>query len=139
MLALADAGIPISEHVGGIAVGIMMPGDGNCDVDDATLASNKHGIEEAVILTDISGLEDFHGDMDMKAVGTSKGVTALQLDVKRPIPVDVLPAALEAAARGINLVVDELNATLDAPRLEVPHSADVTTLRRPPGYRFDLR
>jgi polyribonucleotide nucleotidyltransferase len=37
---------------------------------------------QAVILTDIQGLEDFLGDMDFKVTGTAKGITALQMDNK---------------------------------------------------------
>ena len=119
-LALADAGIPISEHAGGIAVGVMMPGDGSYESDNQTGPSSTHDTEHPVILTDINGLEDFHGDMDMKVIGTSTGITALQLDVKRPLPVDVLPDALEAATRGVAAVIDALNGALDEPRSSLP-------------------
>lgn len=36
------------------------------------------------LLTDITGLEDFMGDMDFKTAGTNAGLTAVQLDVKLP-------------------------------------------------------
>ncbi len=64
-LALMDAGVPISAAVSGIAMGII--------VESPT---------KYAILTDIIGLEDFNGEMDFKATGTAKGITALQLDVK---------------------------------------------------------
>ncbi len=65
-LALMDAGVPITAPVAGISVGMMS--------DD----------KDYVLMTDIIGLEDFSGDMDFKVAGTSKGITAIQLDVKIP-------------------------------------------------------
>lgn len=61
-MSLMDAGVPLLAPVAGISVG---------KVDD-------------VLLTDIIGLEDYHGDMDFKVAGTQKGITAIQLDVKVP-------------------------------------------------------
>ena len=63
-LALMDAGVPISDPVGGISIGLVEEGD------------------KYVLLTDIAGLEDHTGDMDFKVAGTKNGVTAIQLDVK---------------------------------------------------------
>ena len=63
-LALMDAGVPIKEPVGGIAMGLVKEGD------------------DYVILTDIQGAEDHLGDMDFKVAGTRDGVTALQMDIK---------------------------------------------------------
>ena len=62
-LALMDAGVPIKAPVSGIAMGLIKEGD------------------DVVILSDIQGLEDFLGDMDFKVCGTSKGITALQMDL----------------------------------------------------------
>jgi polyribonucleotide nucleotidyltransferase len=64
-LALMDAGVPITNPVAGIAIGLMTLGD------------------KYKILTDIIGLEDFAGDMDFKVAGTKDGITAIQLDVKK--------------------------------------------------------
>ncbi|MBI2587304.1 S1 RNA-binding domain-containing protein, partial [Candidatus Amesbacteria bacterium] len=61
-MSLMDAGAPLLAPVAGISIGI---------VDD-------------VLLTDIIGLEDYHGDMDFKVAGTESGITAIQLDVKVP-------------------------------------------------------
>lgn len=65
-LALMDAGVPIKAAVAGVAMGLM---------------TNEEGTQYAV-LTDIQGLEDATGDMDFKVAGTSKGITALQMDIK---------------------------------------------------------
>ncbi|MDD3679660.1 MAG: polyribonucleotide nucleotidyltransferase [Candidatus Shapirobacteria bacterium] len=67
-LSLMDAGVPITDAVAGIAIGIV---------------SQKTGDkEEYQLLTDIAGVEDFNGEMDFKVAGTTKGITAIQLDVK---------------------------------------------------------
>jgi polyribonucleotide nucleotidyltransferase len=63
-LALMDAGVPIKEPVGGIAMGLIKEGD------------------KVAVLTDIQGLEDHIGDMDFKVAGTKNGITALQMDIK---------------------------------------------------------
>lgn len=63
-LSLMDAGVPILSPVAGIAMGLIKEED------------------QIAILTDIQGMEDHFGDMDFKVAGTSKGVTALQMDIK---------------------------------------------------------
>ncbi len=63
-LALMDAGVPIKKHVAGIAMGLIK-------------TNNKK-----FILSDIIGDEDKLGDMDFKIIGTNKGITALQMDMK---------------------------------------------------------
>ena len=63
-LALMDAGVPIKNLVGGIAMGLIKEG------------------EHVAVLTDIQGMEDHLGDMDFKVAGTTEGITALQMDIK---------------------------------------------------------
>jgi len=63
-LSMMDAGVPITAPVAGIAMGLIKEED------------------NIAILTDIQGLEDHFGDMDFKVAGTSKGITALQMDIK---------------------------------------------------------
>ena len=63
-LALMDAGVPIREHVAGVAMGLILKGS------------------KYAILTDIQGLEDALGEMDFKVAGTKKGITAIQMDIK---------------------------------------------------------
>ena len=66
-LCLMDGGVPIETAVGGIAMGLV-----GCE----------GGGEGPVLLSDILGLEDGLGDMDLKLAGTKDGLTAVQLDVK---------------------------------------------------------
>lgn len=63
-LGLMDAGVPISQPVAGISIGLVKVAD------------------RFVLLTDIIGDEDHYGDMDFKVAGTQKGVTGIQLDLK---------------------------------------------------------
>jgi polyribonucleotide nucleotidyltransferase len=71
-LSLMDAGVPILAPVAGISTGLITP-------DDYPEKTGGY-----LLLTDIIGMEDHHGDMDFKVAGTAKGITAIQLDVKVP-------------------------------------------------------
>ncbi len=70
-MALMDAGVPIKESVCGVAMGILT----RTEIDDNGLEK----IIEHKILTDISGFEDYYGDMDFKIAGTINGITAVQV------------------------------------------------------------
>lgn len=101
-LALMDAGVPISEPVAGIAMGLIKEG------------------EDFLVLTDILGAEDHLGDMDFKVAGTAQGVTSLQMDIKiAGIPTDVLSRALDQAKQARLHILDEMNKVLDKPREEL--------------------
>ena len=101
-LALMDAGVPIKAPVSGVAMGLIL--DGNLPL----------------ILTDIADAEDFAGDMDFKVTGTTKGVTALQMDMKVPgLPVDILKLALEKAKKGRFVILNHMLKTIDKPRTEI--------------------
>jgi len=79
-LSLMDAGVPIKSAVAGIAMGLVKEG------------------EKFVVLTDILGDEDHLGDMDFKVAGTTKGVTALQMDIKiEGINHEIMKVALSQA------------------------------------------
>ena len=98
-LALMDAGVPLSAPVSGIAMGLMM--DGNTPY----------------VLSDIADAEDFAGDMDFKVTGTSKGITALQMDMKvHGLPVTVLRQAIEQSKAGRAFILDHMLSILPAPR-----------------------
>ncbi len=98
-LSLMDAGVPIKDAVGGIALGLIKEDN------------------RAVILSDITGLEDHFGDMDFKVAGTRAGVTAVQLDLKIDgIDLDLLNACLIQAREGKLFVLDKMNSALKQPR-----------------------
>lgn len=100
-LALMDAGVPIKAPVAGIAMGLIK--------DEA------HG--KVAVLSDIQGMEDFLGDMDFKVAGTTKGITAIQMDIKiKGIDENILRTALEQARQGRLYILDMMLAVLPAPR-----------------------
>ncbi|KLU64777.1 polyribonucleotide nucleotidyltransferase [Desulfosporosinus acididurans] len=101
-LSLMDAGVPISAPVAGVAMGLIKEGD------------------NFAILTDIQGLEDHFGDMDFKVAGTSKGVTALQMDIKiKGVSREILAQGLTQAKAGRLFILDKMLAVLDNPRPEL--------------------
>ncbi len=82
-LALMDAGVPMTAHVAGIAMGLIKDGS------------------KFAVLTDILGDEDHLGDMDFKVAGTANGVTALQMDIKiQGITKEIMQVALAQAKEG---------------------------------------
>ena len=111
-IALAQAGIPVKEHVAGVAMGLISA-DSNSDEDD-------------IILTDILGAEDHFGDMDMKVAGTETGVTACQLDMKKEngIGIGILGQTLKKARDARVKILKIMNDTLsEEDTLEIPDSA----------------
>jgi polyribonucleotide nucleotidyltransferase len=112
-LALMDGGVPITRPVAGIASGLMM----------------KDGAY--VLLTDIQGPEDEHGDMDFKVAGTEVGVTAIQMDVKVDgVPVAVLGEALQKARQARLQILEVMQKEIDAPRNDIsPRAPKIITLK----------
>ena len=105
-MSLMDAGVPITEAVGGIALGLVKE-DG-----------------QAIILTDIAGVEDHFGDMDFKVAGTKNGISAVQLDLKiHGIDVDLLSLALGQAREARLIVLENMRNTIEKPRSEIAEFA----------------
>ncbi len=103
VLALMDAGVPIKAPAAGIAIGLMADENGNYK-----------------ILTDIQGPEDHYGDMDFKAAGTKKGITAIQMDVKFDgITEEIFKEALNSAKKARIHILDKIAEVLDKPRKEL--------------------
>jgi polyribonucleotide nucleotidyltransferase len=101
-LCMMDAGVPIRDPVAGIAMGLI-----------------KHE-DKFIILTDILGDEDHHGDMDFKVAGTQHGITALQMDIKiTGITDTVLRAALEQASEARIRILRDMLRALDRPRADI--------------------
>ena len=98
-LALMDAGAPLSDHVGGVAMGLVLEGD------------------KYAVLTDIAGAEDHYGDMDFKVAGTRAGITALQMDIKVPnVTTAIMKEALEQARHGRLHILDKMYEALPQAR-----------------------
>ena len=111
VLALLDAGVPLKDMVSGIAMGLMTEGD------------------KVYILSDIADAEDFAGDMDFKATGTSKGITALQMDMKvHGLPVEVLQKALIQAKEGRDHILEHMKTTISSPADMSPYAPRVESI-----------
>ncbi|MFA5114479.1 MAG: polyribonucleotide nucleotidyltransferase [Candidatus Omnitrophota bacterium] len=101
-LSLMDAGVPIKEAVAGIALGLVKEGG------------------KAVILSDITGVEDHFGDMDFKVAGTRSGLTAVQLDLKIDgITAELLEKCLLQGKEGRDFILSKINAALAGPRQDL--------------------
>jgi len=113
-LALMDAGVPIKSPVSGIAMGLMLGDDGT-----------------TYIMSDIADAEDFAGDMDFKTAGTTKGITALQMDMKvHGLPVDVLKEALMQGKQGRAEILAHMIETMAKPRKELsPYAPRVEAIK----------
>lgn len=114
-LALMDSGIQISAPVSGIAMGMI--------------SDSKTG--KYAILSDILGDEDHLGDMDFKVTGTSKGITACQMDMKvEGLSYDILKEALHQAKEGRLHILQEMSKTLAEPRSDYkPHTPRSYTIK----------
>lgn len=98
-LALMDAGVPIKAPVAGIAMGLILDQD------------------QAIILSDISGIEDHLGDMDFKVAGTVDGITAFQMDIKvEGITHKVMEQALAQAKQGRSHILNLMMQVMSSPK-----------------------
>lgn len=96
-MALMDAGVPVHAPAAGVAIGLITKYENN---------DTKH-LQDYRILTDILGIEDYMGDMDMKVAGTRKGFTAIQADLKIPgIPLKVVMESLQKATDAKSKILD---------------------------------
>src|SRR6185437_1171968 len=107
-LSLMDAGVPISDPVGGISIGL---------VEDPQ--SGRH-----ILLTDIIGDEDHFGDMDFKVAGTQRGVTGIQLDLKNlGITEAIIRETLEQAHEARLEILRTMLRAIKRPRAEISQNA----------------
>ncbi len=105
-LSLMAAGVPLKSPVAGIAMGLIK-------------TKTSH-----IILSDIMGDEDHLGDMDFKVAGTSKGITALQMDIKiNSITRDIIKDALEQAKEGRLHILNIMNNTISKSRQDISPNA----------------
>ncbi|MEN9347585.1 MAG: hypothetical protein RLZZ77_1096 [Bacteroidota bacterium] len=116
-LAMMDGGVPISAPVSGIAMGLI--------TDEST---GKYAV-----LSDILGDEDHLGDMDFKVTGTTKGITACQMDIKiKGLSMKVLGEALEQARQGRLHILGEMTKTISTPREDYkPHAPRMVSFEIP--------
>lgn len=101
-LSLMDAGVPLKAPVAGIAMGLVKEG------------------ERFAVLSDILGDEDHLGDMDFKVAGSTKGITALQMDIKiEGITADIMEQALKQAHAGRIHILNAMNEVIASSRTEI--------------------
>jgi len=90
-----DAGVPIKEHVAGVAMGLVLKGD------------------KYAVLTDIQGLEDALGEMDFKVAAPRRASTAIQMDIKvQGITLKIMREAMEEAKKSRFFIIDKLAETI---------------------------
>ncbi|RKY42664.1 MAG: polyribonucleotide nucleotidyltransferase [Candidatus Makaraimicrobium thalassicum] len=111
-LSLMASGVPITDAVSGIAMGMVKDGD------------------DYAILTDIAGAEDHYGDMDFKVAGTKGGITAVQMDLKiRGISHQILEEAFDRARKARLEIMENMNKTIDKPLKEIaPNAPRIVTV-----------
>ncbi len=106
-LSLMDAGVPISKPVAGISIGLVQESD-----------------DEWMLLTDIMGDEDHHGDMDFKVAGSQHGITGIQLDMKvTGIKDPVIRATLTQAREARIELLKSMLSAIRRPRPEISEFA----------------
>lgn len=106
-LALMDAGVPISTAVAGVAIGLISKPN----------PEKPSEIQDYRLLTDILGIEDYNGDMDFKMAGSSKGITALQADIKIPgLPLKIVMEAIQQATVAKREILGIMNKVISKPR-----------------------
>jgi len=105
-LAMMDAGVPLKNHIAGIAMGLI-----------------KEGTRFAV-LTDILGDEDHLGDMDFKVAGSEHGITALQMDIKiQGITSEIMKVALAQAKDARMTILEKMKVVVSSSRSELSEFA----------------
>ena len=115
-MALMDAGVPIKRPVAGIAMGLIK------DVESGKVS----------VMSDIQGLEDFLGDMDFKVAGTTKGITAIQMDIKiKGIDEAILRKAISQANEGRQFILNKMLAC-------IPEVAPTLSKYAPKIISFDI-
>ena len=105
-LAMMLAGVPLSQPIAGIAMGLIEEGG------------------KQVVLSDILGSEDHNGDMDFKVAGSGVGITALQMDIKiNGVTRKLLERALEQARVGRVWILKKMLEAVPRPMAQVSEYA----------------
>jgi polyribonucleotide nucleotidyltransferase len=114
-LSMMLAGVPLSQPVAGIAMGLVQEGD------------------RVAILSDIQGSEDHNGDMDFKVAGSGLGITALQMDIKvKSIDRRLLESALDQARNGRRFILKKMLEAVPRPVAQVsPYAPRMETIQIP--------
>ncbi len=121
-LALMDAGVPMTNLVAGIAMGLIKEGN------------------RVAVLTDILGDEDHLGDMDFKVAGTENGITALQMDIKiTGINAQIMQVALAQAKEGRTHILGIMKDAMSTADTEMsPFAPRIITIKINPDKIRDV-
>jgi len=120
-LSLMDAGVPIKAPVAGIAMGLVKDDD------------------RFTVLTDILGDEDHLGDMDFKVAGTSRGINALQMDIKIDgITEDIMSIALKQAKEARLNIIGQMNQVISEPNEASKNAPKTKVIKIPTDKIRDL-
>ena len=116
-MAMLDAGIQLKRPVSGIAMGLI----------------TDKGSDKFAVLSDILGDEDHLGDMDFKVTGTTKGITATQMDIKVDgLSYEVMAKALQQAKEGRAHILEKLLEVISVPREDYkPNVPRIVTMMIP--------
>ena len=118
-LAMMVAGVPLSQPVAGIAMGLVQDGD------------------QVAILSDILGSEDHNGDMDFKVAGSGVGITALQMDIKiEGVSRELLSSALEQARQGRIHILRKMLEAVPSPSADISDYAPRMETVKIPGEKI---
>ena len=106
-LGLMASGVPISNPVAGISIGLV-----------------KQSEDKWCLLTDILGDEDHFGDMDFKIAGTQNGITGIQLDLKvTGVSYEIIRATLKQSREARIEILRKMLTTISRPRKEISPNA----------------
>jgi polyribonucleotide nucleotidyltransferase len=120
-MSMLHAGVPLKDHVAGIAMGLIKEGD-------------KYSV-----LSDILGDEDHLGDMDFKVCGTARGITALQMDIKiGGLSRQIMHEALVQARQGLNHILGKLKEAIPQPHELSLHAPRIFQIKIPGDRVRDL-
>ncbi|MCY2961354.1 MAG: polyribonucleotide nucleotidyltransferase [Planctomycetota bacterium] len=118
-LSMMLAGVPLTQPVAGIAMGLVSDGTRN------------------VILSDILGSEDHHGDMDFKVAGSGLGITALQMDIKiKSVSRELLQSALAQALAGRKFILRKMLEAVPRPKSDISEFAPRMEALQIPGEKI---
>jgi polyribonucleotide nucleotidyltransferase len=118
-LSMMLAGIPLSQPIAGVAMGLITDG------------------KRSVVLTDILGSEDHNGDMDFKVAGSGVGITALQMDLKvKGVSRELMSKALAQAKEARKFVLRKMLEVVPRPNREISEYAPRMEALQIPGDKI---
>ena len=115
-LAMLDGGVPLKSVVAGVATGLML--------------DKTNSFDSYTVLSDIQGIEDALGNMDLKVGGTRNGITACQLDIKEinGIPMNLMRCCLERSWEDRHQILDFMEGIISSHKRSAKLNAPVSSV-----------